>query len=143
MLPTKTYHREAWDVKQRRWIMEELTVKEFAALKGCTERYVIKLIAEKKLTAYERWGQKGAKGLNYMIPLAVVAATEPELAAKYRRIESRKAGGKPREAKPVPVTDLEQLSVKEREEILFWKGIIEEWDAYRPPGMDKKQATEA
>ncbi len=122
--------------------MEELTVKEFAALKGCTERYVIKLIAEKKLTAYERWGQKGAKGLNYMIPLAVVAATEPELAAKYRRIESRKAGGKPREAKPVPVTDLEQLSVKEREEILFWKGIIEEWDAYRPPDHTKEEATE-
>ena len=34
--------------------MEELTVKEYAALRGCTERYVVKLIAEKKLAAYER-----------------------------------------------------------------------------------------
>lgn len=120
--------------------MEELTVKEYAALRGCTERYVVKLIGEKKLTVYERWGQGGNKGLSYMIPLA---ALEPKLIAKYRRIESRKAGGKPKEAKPVPVTDMEQLTVKEREEIIFWKGILEEWDAYRPPGLDRKQATEA
>ncbi len=120
--------------------MEELTVKEYAALRGCTERYVVKLIAEKKLTAYERWGQKGAKGLNYMIPLASI---EPKLIAKYRRIESRKANsGKPREAKPVPVTDIEHLSAEEREEILFWKKVIEEWDAYKPPGRNKKEATE-
>lgn len=120
--------------------MEELTVKEYASLRGCTERYVVRLIAEKKLAAYERWGQKGAKGLNYMIPLASI---EPKLIAKYRRIESRKAGnGRPKETKPVPATDLEQLTVEEREEIVFWKKVIEEWDAYRPPGMDRKQATE-
>ena len=58
--------------------MEELTVKEYAALRGCTERYVVKLIAEKKLTAYERWGQKGAKGLNYMIPLASIEPGKQE-----------------------------------------------------------------
>lgn len=120
--------------------MEELTVKEVADLKGCTVQYIRKLIVEKKLTAYERWGQGGNKGLSYMIPLA---ALEPKLIAKYRRIESRKAGSsKPKEAKPVPMTDMEQLTVKEREEIIFWKKVIEEWDAYRPPGLDKKQATE-
>lgn len=120
--------------------MEELTVKEYAQLRGCTERYVVKLISEKKLTAYERWGQRGQKGLNYMIPLASI---EPKLIAKYRRIESRKAGNRrPQEAKPVPVTDLEQLSEEEREEIVFWRRIIEEWDAYRPPGMNREQATE-
>ncbi len=119
--------------------MEELTVKEYAALRGCTERYVVRLISEGKLTAYERWGQGGNKGLSYMIPLA---ALEPKLIAKYRRIESRKANsGKPKEPKHALITDLEQLTTEEREEIIFWKKVIEEWDAYRPPGHNKEEAT--
>lgn len=120
--------------------MEEITVKEYAQLRGCTERYVIKLISEGKLTVNEKWGQRGQKGLNYMIPLASI---DPKLIAKYRRIESRRAGsGKPRETKPVTLPDKEGMSEEERTEITFWKKIIAGWDEYRPPGMDKKRATE-
>lgn len=120
--------------------MEEITVKEYAQLRGCTERYVIKLIAEKKLLAYERWGQGGNKGMSYMIPLASI---EPKLIAKYRRIQSRKAGGsRPKELKPVPLADKEAMTEDEREEIAFWKKILSGWDDYRPPGMGREEATE-
>ena len=83
--------------------MEEITVKEYAKLRGCTERYVIKLISEGKLIANEKFGQRGQKGLNYMIPLASI---DPKLIAKYRRIESRKANSrKPKESEPVSLPD--------------------------------------
>ncbi len=120
--------------------MEEITVKEYAKLRGCTERYVIKLISEGKLIANEKFGQRGQKGLNYMIPLASI---DPKLIAKYRRIESRKANSrKPKESKPVSLPDKESMTEGEREEIVFWKQVIAGWDEYRPPGMTKKQATE-
>ncbi len=119
--------------------MEEITVKEYAQLRGCTERYVTKLIAEKKLLAYERWGQGGNKGLSYMIPLASI---EPKLIAKYRRIQSRKVGGsRAKELKPVLPADKEAMTEEEREEITLWKKILSEWDEYRPPGMNREAAT--
>ncbi len=119
--------------------MEEITVKEYAQLRGCTERYVTKLIAEKKLLAYERWGQGGNKGLSYMIPLASI---EPKLIAKYRRIQSRKVGGsRTKELKPVLPADKEAMTEEEREEITLWKKILSEWDEYRPPGMNREAAT--
>lgn len=121
--------------------MEEITVKEYAALRGCTERYVTKLIAGKKLAAYERWGQGGAKGLSYMIPLASV---EPKLIAKYRRQQAKKEGGEKPKAEPKTVpADRETMTAAEREESTLWKKILTEWDDYRPPDMDRKQATES
>ena len=119
--------------------MEQLTVKEYAQLRGCTERYVVKLINDGKLTVEEAWGKGGNKGLNYLIPLATI---EPKLIAKYRRIHSRKEG-KPKELVLVVVTaDLEELTADERLEVSFWKDILAEWDSYLPPGKTKKQSTE-
>ncbi len=121
--------------------MEEITVKEYAQLRGCTERNVIKLISEGKLSANERWGQGGNKGLSYMIPLSSI--DDPKLIAKYRRIESRKANnGKPKEIKPVTLPDKEAMTEKERGEITFWKQVIAGWDEYRPPGKSREEATE-
>lgn len=118
--------------------MEEVTVKEYAQLKGCSERYVTKMIAEKKLTAYEKWGQRGQRGLNYMILLE-----DPVLIAKRRRIESRKASsGRRKEPKPVARAGMEALTETERDEVAFWREIIAGWDGYRPPGMGRAQATE-
>ena len=120
--------------------MEEITVKEYAQLRGCTEQYVRKMISENRLTVVEKWGQGGNKGLSYMIPLASI---EPKLIAKYRRIESRKANNdKPKETKPVILPDKESMTEGEREEIAFWKQVIAGWDEYRPPGKARKQATE-
>lgn len=121
--------------------MEEITVKEYAQLRGCTERYVIKLISEGKLTANEKWGQGGNKGLSYVIPLSSI--DDPKLIAKYKRIESRKANsGKPKEIKPVTLPDKEAMTEKERDEVTFWKQVIAGWDEYRPPGKNRKEATE-
>lgn len=120
--------------------MEEITVKEYAQLRGCTEQYVRKMISENRLTVVEKWGQGGNKGLSYIIPLASI---EPKLIAKYRRIKSRKANsGKPKEIKPAVLPDKESMTEAEREEIAFWKQVIAGWDEYRPPGKARKQATE-
>lgn len=120
--------------------LEYLTVKEYAGLRGCTERYARRLIDEGRLEAEESWGNRGNKGLNYLIPLASV---EPKLQAKYRRIQGRKSSaGKTAEARPAILPDLERLSAGERDEIAFWKEVLEEWDAYRPPGRGRKEATE-
>ena len=121
--------------------MEEITVKEYAQLRGCTERYVIKLISEGKLSANEKWGQGGNKGLSYMIPLSSI--DDPKLIAKYRRIKSRKANnGRTKETKPVTLPDKEAMTEKERGEITFWKQVIAGWDEYRPPGKSREEATE-
>lgn len=119
--------------------MEYLTVKEYAELRGCNEQYVRKLISQSKLSVEESWGKGGNKGLHYRIPLASI---EPKLQAKYRRIHSRKENaGKPKEQKPVLLPDVEHLTAKEREEIVFWKDILLEWEDYRPPGRSRKEAT--
>lgn len=121
--------------------MEQLSVKEYADLKGCTERYVIKLISQGRVAAEEAFGTGGNKGLTYKIPLASI---EPKLIAKYKRTRTRKQNAdKPKEVKPVVVTDVEALTADERLEIAFWKEIIEEWESYRPPGQNKKQSTES
>lgn len=120
--------------------MEEITVKEYAQLRGCTEQYVRKMISENRLTANERWGQGGNKGLSYMIPLSSI--DDPKLIAKYRRIESRKANsGRTKETKPVTLPDKEAMTEKERGEITFWKQVIAGWDEYRPPGKSREEAT--
>lgn len=119
--------------------MEYLTVKEYAELRGCSERYITKLISQGRLAVEESWGKRGNKGLNYLIPLASI---EPKLIAKYKRIHSRKENaGKTREVKPVLVTDLEVLTDEERREIAFWKNALEEWEHYRPSGQSRKEAT--
>lgn len=121
--------------------MEQLTVKEYADLRGCNEQYVRKLISQGKITAVETFGVGGHKGLNYKIPLASI---EPKLIAKYKRIQTRKQNtDKPKESKPVLITDVEALTANERLEIVFWKEIIEEWESYHLPGQNKKQTTES
>lgn len=119
--------------------MEYLTVKEYAELKGCTERYTIKLINDGKLAAEERWGNRGNKGLNYLIPLASI---ELKLQTKYRRIQSRKANvGKPKETKPILIPDMEHLTEGERGEVAFWKDVLAEWEDYKPLDRSRKEAT--
>lgn len=121
--------------------MEQLTVKEYAQLCGCSERFVRKLIDDKKIIAEEKFGAGGNKGMYYQIPLASI---EPKLIAKYRRIQSRKeSAGREKPVKPVVLVDAESLSAEEREEIALWKGILQEWKEYRQAGMSVKESTAA
>ena len=58
--------------------MEYLTVPEYAELRGCCRRYVVKLICTGKLRAEETAGPSGGGtgGISYRIPLAVCEPTE-------------------------------------------------------------------
>ena len=62
--------------------MEYLTVPEYAELRGCCRRYVVKLICTGKLRAEETAGPSGGGtgGISYRIPLAVC---EPKVQKKY------------------------------------------------------------
>ncbi len=73
--------------------MDYITVSEYAELRGCTERYVRKLIKEGKLKAEEQFGSGGRNGLSYKIPLA---DCDPQIIKKYNRIH----GIKPEKEEP-------------------------------------------
>lgn len=62
--------------------MEYLSVSEYAKFKGCSERYIRKLISDGKLIAEERTevARGGLSGISYMIPLA---ACELKVQKKY------------------------------------------------------------
>ncbi|MCI8736886.1 MAG: transposase [Lachnospiraceae bacterium] len=106
--------------------MEQLTVAEYADLKGITSRGVRKLISEGKLQATISFGSGGASGRGYLIPLAAI---EPKLQKKYMRIHREKFPEP--ETKPVAVKCLEDLSFEERQEVNRWKEILQEWREYR------------
>lgn len=106
--------------------MEQLTVTEYADLKGITSRGVRKLISEGKLHATISFGSGGASGRGYLIPLAAI---EPKLQKKYMRLHREKFPELAR--KPVAVKSLEDLSFEERQEVNRWKGILQEWREYR------------
>lgn len=115
--------------------MEQITVEEYAELRGCTVQYVRKLISSSKLRATERFGAGGRKGLSYLIDLA---DCDPAIIKKYNRIHK----GSQERASPVKLRavpeDLEELTEQEREEVAFWKRILGEWDSYRAGYVGKK-----
>lgn len=107
----------------------ELTVKECAALQGCSDQYVRKQIQAGKISAREVPRQIGS-GTQYFIPLDT-------LELKYQK----KWKSQHRPATPdVPSRTLEQLSLLEREEAARWKEVLNEWEAYRNrPGRKKEE----
>lgn len=120
--------------------MEELSVREYAELRGVTIRYVQKLIMEGKIRARIAFGTGGQAGQSYRIPLASI---EPKLQKKYMRLHREELQAELEPDKPVPVLSLEQLSLPERKEVNLWKGILSEWNSYRnsyPEG--RKEADE-
>ena len=113
--------------------MEQLTVAEYAELKGITTRGVRKLICEGKLKASLPFSS-GASGRGYQIPLAEI---EPKLQKKYMRLHKEKFPEP--EKKIVAVKCLENLSFEERQEANLWKGILEDWQEYRNGYEGKKE----
>lgn len=117
--------------------MEEqyLTVKEVAALKGCSERNIRLLIESEKLVAeaIKPEGQSpGRGGIQYRIPLS---ALDDKLQLKYKRMRRKAekdeqviAADGEAAAEIIP---LQSLSGAEREEIAFWKSLLKEWHTYR------------
>lgn len=115
--------------------MDQITVEEYASLKGCTERYVRMQIVKGKLRATERFGAGGKNGVSYLIDLA---DCDPAIIKKYNRIHKVKPR-KEEPAKPRLLPDSpEELTDQEREEIAFWKRTMSEWDSYRVSYSGKK-----
>lgn len=117
--------------------MDSISVKEYAELRGCTERYVRKLISEGKIEAESIYGKKGRSGKNFVIPLA---SLEPKLLKKYKRIHN--AAEKKEEAEIIPL-NIENITEDERKEINIWKEILQNWRSFRTESRNKAEADEA
>lgn len=107
--------------------MDSITAEEYAELKCCTVQYVRRLVASGKIKAEEKFGAGGKNGVSYLIPLA---ECEPGIIKKYNR---RHKAAEPQEPGKTRLATLsvEQLTESEREEIAFWRRVLDEWEGYR------------
>lgn len=122
--------------------MQNLTVKEVAGLRGCSERYIRNLIQRGDLRADEVPGAVGRGGISYLIPFA---ALDKKSQRKYLRLhpqeQEEEPKDQPEERNIIPFC-LESLSEEERQQIVFWKGILNEWQQYRSREKPKAEADE-
>lgn len=107
--------------------MEQLTVKEYASLRGISERHTRRLISTGKLRAEVCFEGNSDSVKSYLIPLASI---EPKLQKKYMRLHKEKFPELEQD-KPVPVKSLEALTFEERKEVNFWISVLQEWQSYR------------
>lgn len=123
--------------------MEYLSVKEVAELKGCSERYIKRIIQDGKLEAKTEFNEKNRP--KYLIP---VSALPEEIRAKYYRKIRNEENAPPelkesaaktplKRHKNVVKRSFEEYSEAERNEITRWVKILEEWQALRSR-YDKK-----
>lgn len=126
--------------------MDYITVKEYAELKVCTERYIKRLCKEGKIQAEQRPHPQNKK-MCYMIPISVLSE---ELQVKYyKKLKSEinlpelKDDKTPVKAdKKVISKSFEDMSEKERKEANMWIDIIKEWLSVREQYKNKAQADE-
>ena len=107
--------------------MEQLTVKEYADLRGITVQYTRKLISDGKLKASTSYGSGGTSGRSYLIPLSDI---DPKLQKKYMRLHKEKFP-QLQEKKQVHSRSLEDMTHEERKEAAFWLDILTQWRTYR------------
>ncbi len=122
--------------------MEEiyLSAKEVAELKGCSERYIQSQVQKGNIQAEQISGQAtGQGGVQYRIPLS---GLERKLQTKFkRRLRAVEKATDPEEE--TASISLEDLTHEEREQIIFWKRTLEEWQQYRNGVSSKEKADEA
>ena len=107
-------------------MVTELTVKDVAVLRGCSERAVRKQIASGKLKArsdddyhYTRW----------LIPLESLSPADRR---KYMREHGIDAGIMPEPKDVIRNTrSFDEYTEKQRTEIVFWQKAVKEWQEYR------------
>lgn len=123
-------------------MIERLTVKELAQLKGCTERHIRKLIDEGTIQAESTFGRGGRNGLIYLIPIVSLSSYDPKLVKKYNRLHGIKnEPQRTQRTRPELLKDIENLSDGERAEAAFWQRVLAEWKEYRH-GRKAEQADE-
>lgn len=116
--------------------MEYLTVKELAELKGCSERYIQRLVKSNKIVAEEHINPSN-KQTCYSI---AISSLPDDLQAKYYKQKRTEAGLLPEQQdvkekkaeKPqAPQRSFEELSADERAEVNLWTDIVREWQGMR------------
>ena len=110
-----------------------LTVKEVAELKGCSERYVQKLVSNHKLESQESVNSRNRT--TYLIP---INALDPKLQQKYYQQHKPDSINVPPVSKSPPAP-IDSYTADERAEIDFWTRLTREWQEYRnKPGVTSK-----
>ncbi len=112
------------------------TTADLAKLRGCSQRYIRKIIADGALTAIPA-EESANNQKEYLIPLTQLTEREQWIFGnKQRRIEGLKPIPKPQSLKPKKAVD--DFSSGEREELAMWKKIIEKWQLVRMRSSGKK-----
>ena len=107
--------------------MDFLTVKEVAELRGCSERYIKKIILDGSLRADISLNDKNRK--KYIVPVDALDASLQKRYYKAKKANQTIMLPPPKEDKPQK--RYEEYTAEERHEIKIWTEIIEQWIKYR------------
>ena len=121
-----------------------LTAKQVAEVKGCSPRYIKKIIQDGKLKAVETVNSKNRK--TYLVPLD---ALDEDLQHKYYQLIAENPPEEIEQPEPeVEKVAIDEFTEDERKEIDFWIDLTKRWQSYRKmPGVtslaevDKKFVT--
>ena len=127
--------------------MDYLTVKEVSELKGCSERYIKKLCKDGKLETKQEPNSKGR--MKYLIP---VSALSEDLQIRYYNSLKKECGitlqlQEADKKKKEPLKErskgvrkpFEEFSEIERNQIVFWSNLLDEWQTLRAPQSSKTE----
>ncbi|GMQ61170.1 Mu transposase C-terminal domain-containing protein [Vallitalea maricola] len=115
-----------------------LTVKEVAELKNCSERWIRNQITNGNINdvLIEESSRGGKNGKQYRIPLI---SLEPKYQRKYYRLQRQK------EVVDIEINNIDneksfdKYTRQEREQIIYWKKLLEDWDTFRNTGGKKTE----
>lgn len=118
--------------------MDYITVKDAAELKGCSERYIKMLCKDSKIQCNIVINDKNRP--RYMIP---VTALPENLQTKYYAQLRSKASVEPvktalKQDKKAILRSFESFAQEEREQIILWKSILDDWQRCRNEYPGKK-----
>ena len=118
-----------------------LTVGEVADIRNCSHRHVQILAKRGKLKhQMVEVSGRGQACHEYRIPLTALDSSEQiKYKRKQRKLTETATNTQYLSDVPPPV-DFQQLTDKERGELTFWLGIINEWKSYRQVNKDKPKA---
>ncbi len=120
-----------------------MTVKEAAALKGCSEQYIRRLALQGTLTCKEAPAKNGRP--QYLIP---ISGLDPAIQRRYCRqrgdpLPEHLARERPAAEPGRPKKTLDQFTLDQREEIEFWINLLRLWQEARAKGKSKAEADKA
>lgn len=113
--------------------VEYLSTKEYAELKGCSDRLVRLQLQSGDLQAIETVSSRGTK--EYRIPLSTL---EPALQRRWYRAHKLELPPELRhklpDSEPASSRTLEEMSEDERAQVAWWLRILDGWEAARSTG---------